>query len=97
LISIKSREAAWRQTATKREAVLTQLCAELLCQCKSVLLRTYNELRIAGYDDRNAFHAATHVLTLRHPGHAQNYYSGLAAQWIEAAAATEPMSDKVNN
>jgi hypothetical protein len=63
---------------------LSQLCAEQLCQCKSILVRTYNELRAAGYGDHSAFQAATHVLTLRHPGHDRDYYSGLAAQWIEA-------------
>jgi hypothetical protein len=56
------------------------------------LLRTYKELRAAGYDDRNAFQAAIHVLTLRHPGHERDYYSGLAAQWIEAAAAPQSIS-----
>ena len=65
---------------------MSQLCAEQLCQCRGILVRTYNELRAAGYDDRHAFEAATHVLTLRHPGHDRNYYSGLAAQWIEAGA-----------
>ena len=63
---------------------MTQLCADRLCQCRGILLRTYSELRAAGYDDRNAFQAAAHVLTLRHPGHDRDYYSALAAKWIEA-------------
>jgi hypothetical protein len=71
---------------------LSQLCAERLCQCRGILLRTYKELRAAGYDDRNAFQAAIHVLTLRHPGHERDYYSGLAAQWIEADAAPQSIS-----
>ena len=63
---------------------MTQLCADRLCQCRGILLRTYSELRAAGYDGPNAFQAATHVLMLRHPGHDRDYYSALAAQWIGA-------------
>jgi hypothetical protein len=73
------------QTGETMEAPLTRFCSDQHCtECRSILLRTYRELRAGGYGDEKAFQAATHVLALRHPGHDRDYYVGLAAQWIEA-------------
>jgi hypothetical protein len=69
------------------EAVLAQLCSNDHCtECRGILVRTYRELRGAGYGDEKAFLAAVHVLELRHPGHTRDYYTRLSAQWIEAEA-----------
>ena len=50
-------------------------CGEEDCeQCATVVVRTYRELRMASYSDRDAFMSAVRVLQLRHPGHDQWFY-----------------------
>jgi hypothetical protein len=50
-------------------------CGEEDCaECANVVVRTYRELRMADYSDRDAFISAVRVLELRHPGHDQWFY-----------------------
>jgi hypothetical protein len=65
---------------------VAELCAHDACECRTILLRTYTELRATGCGDERAFRAAMHVLALRHPGQNRDYYAGLAAQWIAGDA-----------
>jgi len=63
-------------------------CMEEACtECERIVLRTYCELRRAGYDDRAAFDSAMHVLQLRHPGHGPAYYRERTARMISPQRA----------
>lgn len=66
-------------------------CGEIEClKCAEVVSRTYRELRVKGYDDRDAFLSAVNVLELRHPGHDRYYYFRCAARLIGARCQQPP-------
>jgi len=61
------------------------LCSDEICtECRGIITRVYEDLRLSGYGDRDAFASAVRVLELRHPGHDKEHYVGLAAEWIAA-------------
>jgi hypothetical protein len=63
-------------------------CAKEGCEeCERAVVRTYRELRMADYSDRDAFMSAVHVLELRHPGHDRLFYFKSVAR----ALGTEPL------
>lgn len=68
------------------ETALMDLCTHDACECRTILLRTYTEMRKTGCGDEHAFWAAAHVLALRHPGLNRDDYAQVAAQCIATDA-----------
>jgi len=58
------------------------LCSDVCTECRGIITRVYEDLRLAGHGDRDAFASAVRVLELRHPGQDKEHYLSLAAEWL---------------
>ncbi len=50
--------------------------------CRTVVTRTYRELRALGTDDPSAFKSALNVMTLRHPHEDRRSLLAQVADWL---------------
>jgi len=67
-------------------------CGKEDCEeCEGAVVRTYRELRVADYSDRDAFISAVRVLERCHPGHTRSYYF----QRVARALGTDSPSHRV--
>ena len=58
-----------------------ELCDDGCADCRTIIVRTYRELRQTGTEDYPAFNAALRVFSLRHPERKKDALP-IVSQWI---------------
>jgi len=86
LIPIKTAAAQSQyrlRSKSMREIGMTSECGDNCGEpCRTVVTRTYTELRALGADDPSAFRSAVTVMALRHPQESRRALLAQVADWL---------------